>query len=317
MRRLRVGVLGDPCLDAYWLADMTQSELSLETPHHPLPIVEERYSPGGAGNAAANLAALSPSRVAMLGVLGEDWRGELLTEALATMGVTLDGIVRSTGRITHAYIKPLRKGYSDVVYEDPRLDFENARPLPDRDEESLITSVLHAAPNLDALCICDQFDYGCVTERVRQTADALGGEGLLVVADSRKRAGFYRHAIIKPNEKEAAEYYPEAAPEEAALAFSKRNGKPALVTVGADGCFASDGMRVWRIPAIRVKPPLDTVGAGDTFLAAFTLAAAGGATLPEAAFMGNLASSVTIRKIGVTGSATPSEILSAYDSLPE
>ena len=42
----RIGVIGDFCLDVYWHADMTKSELSRETPHFPLPIVQERLSPG-------------------------------------------------------------------------------------------------------------------------------------------------------------------------------------------------------------------------------------------------------------------------------
>ena len=57
----RIGVIGDFCLDVYWHADMTKSELSRETPHFPLPIVQERLSPGGAGNVVANLLALKPN----------------------------------------------------------------------------------------------------------------------------------------------------------------------------------------------------------------------------------------------------------------
>ncbi len=49
---LRVAVLGDFCLDMYWHADMRRSVLSRETPHFPLPVVKERFSPGGAGNVA-------------------------------------------------------------------------------------------------------------------------------------------------------------------------------------------------------------------------------------------------------------------------
>ena len=60
--RARICLIGDLCLDVYWHADMRLSELSRETPHYPLPIVEERFSPGGAGNVASNIAALRPGR---------------------------------------------------------------------------------------------------------------------------------------------------------------------------------------------------------------------------------------------------------------
>ena len=34
----RIGLIGDLCLDMYWIANMKISELSRETPHHPLPV---------------------------------------------------------------------------------------------------------------------------------------------------------------------------------------------------------------------------------------------------------------------------------------
>ena len=60
---VRAVLLGDICLDIYWNADMRKSELSRETPHFPLPIVEERMSPGAGGNVAANMLALSPKNL--------------------------------------------------------------------------------------------------------------------------------------------------------------------------------------------------------------------------------------------------------------
>ena len=81
--RGRIGVIGDFCLDVYWQADMTKSELSRETPHFPLPIVGERLSPGGAGNVVMNVLALEPKSVAAIGVFGDDWRGAALKDLLA------------------------------------------------------------------------------------------------------------------------------------------------------------------------------------------------------------------------------------------
>ena len=77
--RVRIGVLGDAALDVHWYADMKKSELSRETPHYPLPVVREEFSPGAAGNLAANVAALLPGRLDFCGVIGGDWRGECAT----------------------------------------------------------------------------------------------------------------------------------------------------------------------------------------------------------------------------------------------
>ena len=136
--RARICLIGDLCLDVYWHADMRLSELSRETPHYPLPIVEERFSPGGAGNVASNIAALRPGRFSVVGLVGTDWRGTMLLEALAGQGVNTEYVVRMDGITTNTYIKPIRHGISDVAYEDPRLDFENRAALPDGCEEALL-----------------------------------------------------------------------------------------------------------------------------------------------------------------------------------
>ena len=41
-------------------------------PHYPLPVVQERYAPGGAGNAACNIAALKPGVLKVIGLFKID-----------------------------------------------------------------------------------------------------------------------------------------------------------------------------------------------------------------------------------------------------
>ncbi|HML48382.1 MAG TPA: PfkB family carbohydrate kinase, partial [Clostridia bacterium] len=307
---VRVAVIGDVCLDLYWHADMTRSQLSRETPHFPLPIVEERTSPGGAGNVACNLQALRPKTLTLLGAVGEDWRGQLLAEALEARGVACDRLVRAPGRVTNAYIKPLRKGFSDTVYEDPRLDFENDSPLSEETEKALIRQLADAAASADVLCVSDQMRFGCVTPKVRQALCDLGKAGLKVIVDSRDRIASYQYAVVKPNEIEASRAAfsaeTDCSPErlaDAAAQLSSRTGRPALVTLGERGCLIAEGGFVQWAPACPAKPPLDICGAGDTFLAALALAYGSGADLAEAALFANLAASVTVRKVGITGTA--------------
>ena len=200
----RIGVIGDFCLDVYWHADMTKSELSRETPHFPLPIVQERLSPGGAGNVVANLLALKPKKVHAIGVFGDDWRGATLKDLLKKGGADIAGVVTDPDRVTNTYIKPLRKGYADnVVYEDPRLDFTNYGPLAAATEAKLLKALDAVAKKVDVLCVCDQMPFGCITEAIRERICALGESGLTVIADSRDRIGLYYNVIVKPNEIEA------------------------------------------------------------------------------------------------------------------
>jgi len=317
--KAKIGLIGDLCLDMYWLADMKLSELSRETPHYPLPVVEERYAPGGAGNAACNIAALKPGVLQVIGLVGEDWRGDLLIRALAEQGIDGKYIVRDTSVTTNAYIKPLRRGISDVTYEDPRLDFENRAPISEAAERKVLDALNAAVPELDVICVSDQMLYGCITPAIRERLSELGAAGKTVIVDSRYRAADYKNVTVKPNEVEAVRAFADGTPRdmeglsELAAGISLKNDRLTLTTLGDQGCFVAQNGAVTRIPACPVEPPIDFCGAGDTFLAGFGTMLAGGANPVEAAQVANLCSAVTIRKIGTTGTASLEEVLAAYD----
>ena len=317
--KVKIGLIGDLCLDMYWMADMRLSELSRETPHYPLPVVEERYAPGGAGNAACNLAALQPGVLKVIGLVGDDWRGELLMRALKERGVDTRYIVRDSSVTTNAYIKPLRRGISDVTYEDPRLDFENRAPLGEAAERKILDALEEAAEDLDVICVSDQMLYGCITPAVRKALSGLGEAGKTVIVDSRYRAADYRHVTVKPNEVEAVRAFADGQPRtleglaKLASEISMKNQRIALITLGEYGCFMAERGWVIRIPAFRVEPPIDFCGAGDTFLAGFAALLAAGAGPARAAQIANMCAAVTIKKIGETGTASREEVLAAYD----
>lgn len=316
MDRAKVALIGDLCLDVYWDADMKKSELSRETPHYPLPVVSERYSPGGAANAAANIKALCPASLRVIGVIGRDWRGMMLKQALAEHGISTDHIIEDAHRVTNTYIKPMRHGISDVVYEDPRIDFENFDSLSDETEQRLLNALDEAADACDVICVSDQLKYGCITPRIRQHLCELGKAGKTVLVDSRDRGGEYRCVTWKPNEVEASRTFRDGSELSldalAALCaqISQINGRTALTTLGKHGCFVANGDRVTLCPACHVEPPIDFCGAGDTFLSGFAVMLAGGASAVDAARVANLCSAVTIQKIGITGTATREELLS-------
>ena len=319
----RIGLIGDLCLDMYWIANMKISELSRETPHHPLPVVEERYAPGGAGNAANNIAALKPGKLSVIGLVGTDWRGDLLIKALSECGIDGKYIVQESGLMTNTYIKPLRCGISDVVYEDPRLDFESRAPISAECEAKVLNALNEAAKELDVICVSDQMKFGCITPAVRARLCELGAEGKTVIVDSRDHAADYNNVTVKPNEVEASRAFGKGeilgnvldldTLSVLAGEIAERNGRTTLMTLGDKGCFVVDNGKVTRCPACAVEPPIDFCGAGDTFLAGFGSLLAGGATPIQAAQVATLCSAVTIKKIGTTGTATREEVLAAWD----
>ncbi len=312
VRQLKMAVIGDFCLDVYWYADMRKSELSRETPHFPLPIVKEKMSAGGAGNVVANLLALEPSSVQCLGVFGDDWRGFEYKKVLRNLGADISSIITTSDRCTNAYIKPLRKGLSEVVYEDPRLDFNNSEPISPATEKSLLDAL--DALQCDALCVCDQLPFGCITPAIREKICKLGKDGLTVIVDSRDRIGIYNNVIVKPNELEACRTLNVQTPENVkgllpiASALSKRTGRPAIVTAGDKGCVTANGDNTAHIPAIQLTGEIDICGAGDTFLSSFATAMAAGVALNDAASFACAASSIIVRKIHTTGTASWQEL---------
>lgn len=324
MRAVHAVVIGDACLDMYWSADMTLSVLSRETPHFPLPVVEERAFPGAGGNVAANLAALGLAHTSLVTVFGDDWRTRELQCALLRHHVDFSKSIVSPERVTPAYCKPLRRGLSHVEYEDPRIDFENRTPLPESLEIELLERIRSAVTVADAICVADQLAQGAITPRVREVLSALVGDGKVIVVDSRNQIGLYRGVVAKPNELEALRaVFPDCVSSEAgeirqreiALLLASKIGGPVCMTLGAGGCSWTENGRVTYVPTVPAPPPVDFVGAGDAFAAALAAALAAGASGPEAAAVANLAAAVVVRKLGTTGTASPDEIRERFEEV--
>jgi len=318
---VRIGIIGDGALDVYWEADMTKSELSRETPHFPLPVVRERFSGGGGANVAANLSALNPASVTVITMIGKDWRGDLFIKTLKDNKVNTDYIVISEERITPAYCKPIRRGISGIEYEDPRIDFQNYSALTPAEEEEIISNLEKMCREVDIIAVADQLLFGTITENVREKLQEISKKGIPVVVDSRDRVGLFSGVIVKPNETEACRVIapminPMNINEEiickAAREIHTRNNHPAIITLGPRGALWIENGIITNIPTVPEEPPIDICGAGDTFISALVCALAAGASGTEAISIANLASGVTVKKIGITGTATRKEIIDKY-----
>lgn len=321
IKKTKVGVIGDACLDVYWKADMLLSELSRETPHFPLPIVDEQMSLGAGGNVAANAYDIGTKDTYILTVVGKDWRGEELMKLFSNKGINTDYVLITDKIVTPAYCKPMRRGISDVVYEDPRIDFENRAAIGKSIEDTIIEQLDSFVQNIDVLLVVDQLKNGIITKRIRERLSAISQMGMPVIVDSRERIQLYKNVIVKPNELEAIRsIYPGIHVKdikaemllEASYELYKKMGNPVIITMGSKGSLWFDGQKTFKAAAYPTEPPIDSVGAGDCFMAAFS--SAFGSQIPGhlATAFGNLASSVIITKVGTTGTVTPTEILHRY-----
>ena len=318
---LTVLVVGDYFLDKYLWIDPRLAEVSLETGLEAHQVVEVRCSAGAAGTVAANLRGLGVN-VRALGIIGDDGEGYELKRALRALGVEASRLIECPDRFTPTYTKPMRRETNGLARELNRLDIKNRTPLSAEVEDEIMARLREALPGVHGVIIADQVpeaDCGVITARVRAELCAQGRAqpDKVFAADSRERIGLFHDVILKPNAREAVRAVrPEADPsdrqvvEACGLRLMAEARRPVFVTVGASGILIFSEQGVESAPAPLVSGPIDTVGAGDSVMAGLVSALCAGASLREAALIGNLAASVTIQQIGATGVATPEQVLS-------
>jgi rfaE bifunctional protein kinase chain/domain len=318
--KARIAVLGDFFLDKYLDVDRTLAETSVETGRTAHQVVRVRHSPGAAGTVMSNLSALETGTLYAIGFTGDDGESYEMRRDLAAMRCSTEHLHVAPDRMTPQYLKPRFVDDPTLAGEHDRLDTKNRSATPAALEDRILASLDALLPSLDAVIIADQVeadDCGVVTRRVRQALAERARAFPKVVfwADSRAHITLFRNVIIKPNEFETVgRAFPkpgDKVDDDALLAALSRlrveTGAPVVVTRGARGTVVTDAETV-AVPGVQVDGPTDTTGAGDSAAAGGTLALASGATLAEAALMGNLVASITIQQLATTGVARPREL---------
>ncbi len=334
LRGKRAGVFGDLMLDRYLWG--TANRLSPEAAVPVVDFVSQSECLGGAGNVAANLAAIG-ARVELFSAIGKDEPGEALRKCLAAAGVLDRGVLTDPKRVTTVKTRIVAR-HQQVV----RVDHERREPLRKETEELVVRRLLASLRRLDVLVLSD-YDKGLVTdalaERVLGACHKLKVPVFVKPKTSRLYA--YRGArAIVCNAKEAGFFVTRAlgddkSLEEAGRALLAHFGCAAVViTRGEQGMsvFEEGNPRLVHVPATsfevtydRVGQPgvertrsgrqvFDVTGAGDTVLSVLALAVAGGASLPDAAVLANTAAGVVVGKLG-TATVNPAELAAALKDL--
>lgn len=328
---LSILVVGDYYLDAYWYIDKTRSTLSLETPWHTYPVSEQTYSPGAAGTVTNNLKALGVGTVYTLGVIGNDNFGRTLLRCLQDTECITDNMIEETNWMTPTYLKPIHRGIEGIETEGPRFDIENTVPFSKKVEENLITTLHKIIPMVDGVIIGDQMpieNMGVITDNVREALCNIGNtyQDKIILADSRTRICNYKNVIIKPNRFEAAHAIDPNRDfknldleftKQAAISLSDKTKRTVFITLGDDGILIYNNSIFTHIPGNECSDMVDPVGAGDSVSAGLvsTLCCLDDNDIIKAAYIGNLVASITVTKIGTTGTASPEEILEKNRSL--
>ncbi|MDD4189897.1 MAG: PfkB family carbohydrate kinase [Mangrovibacterium sp.] len=314
---VKIAVLGDFCLDAYWFIDESKSEISIETGLATRPVREQRYSPGGAGNVTNNLAAMGVKDIRAIGVTGPDPFGPELIRIMNRSGICTDYILQQDDNwSTHVYVKPCVKDR-----EEGRIDFGNFNRLSEKTADRLIEILDEQAGEADVVIINQQVPSGIHTEYLRNGIVRViqNHPDKIFIVDSRDFSDFYTGSCRKLNDHEAIrlcgiqrgpdEPVPRQEALDAALTLYQRFQKPLFITRGGRGSLIADENGISEIRGLLVTSRIDPVGAGDSYLAGAASALAAGYPMPVAAELGSLVAGVTVQKLFQTGTASPDEIL--------
>jgi rfaE bifunctional protein kinase chain/domain len=314
--RVRVAVIGDLLADEFIYG-------RVERVSREAPVLILRYDttivlPGGAGNAANNVAALG-GRVTLAGVAGRDEPGRRMLDALHAR-VTPAGVVHPSRYATPVKTRILAGGVHSAKQQVVRIDrITNGTP-DGRLRTAFAARAQAALAHADAILVSD-YGSGLVTpalvDRLRRGAwRTAAGRRRPFLVDSRYAAREYRGlTTCTPNESEVEQILgirigdDLAALERAGREMLRRTGMQALlITRGSRGMALFEPGRPTRhIPIHGSDEIADVTGAGDTVIATMTLALAAGATFYEAARLANYAGGLVVMKRG-TATVSPAEL---------
>jgi rfaE bifunctional protein kinase chain/domain len=320
---LRIGVVGDFCLDRYLEIDPGKSEISIETNLPVHNVVRVRSQPGGAGTILNNLVALGVQTLYPLGFAGEDGEGyELVRSLREKQGVKMDYFMQTADRRTFTYCKPLILQKGEAPKELNRLDSKNWTATPAKVSAQFIRHLEALANKVDAIIALDQVDIaesGVITAQVMDSIRKVSHSHpqLFIMADSRRGLKGFPPVTFKMNAAELAKFGGKAgslsldAIRREAATLASKNGRSVFVTMAADGIVGASPLgEVEHVRAWPVRGEIDVVGAGDAVTANVTCAMAAGASLREALELANTAASIVVHQLGTTGTANGRQLQS-------
>jgi D-beta-D-heptose 7-phosphate kinase/D-beta-D-heptose 1-phosphate adenosyltransferase len=306
----KILIIGDVILDRYIFGKV--SRISPEAPVPVVDVVRESFLLGGAANVANNIIALG-GKVTVAGVIGKDRAGDVVRELMTDCNISTDGIIEDSRPTT---VKSRVIAHNQQVV---RFDREDRRKLEGKGLVFFLEYIKKALPYFDAVIISD-YMKGVVSASLVKSVVKYAKQKKTFVAVDPKVGHFHLYknvSLITPNLSEASQGSGIEIKDEKSLLkagktlLSRLSCTSVLITRGEEGMSLFErnvkAVKVTHIPTV-AKKVFDVTGAGDTVIAAFTLAYAAGASLQDAAVISNHAAGIVVGEIG-TAVATLEAIL--------
>lgn len=319
-RRPRIVVVGDLVADEFIYGRIDR--VSREAPVLILQYDDAEVRPGGAGNAARNVAALG-AEARLVGLLGRDDLGRRLGRSFPR-GLARTGLVRPPGYRTPVKTRILAGGIHSARQQVVRID-RDGPPIAPEAREAFAQAAAAAVAECDAVVVSD-YGTGLITPRFvaglrRRLPRRKRRPAAPVLLDSRYAVLQYRGLTVAvPNESEVEHVLGWAVGEDAQALeragraiLERTRMRAVLITRGSRGmALFEPGRPTQHIPVHGPDEVTDVTGAGDTVIATMAAALSVGASCLEAALLANYAGGIVVMKRG-TAVVTGAELQQAVE----
>lgn len=300
---IKVCVIGDVIIDEY--INCHPLGMSREEPNIVVTPIDAQKFLGGAGIVAAHTVGLG-AKTNLITITGKDEAGSWAVSKAAEYGVTTNSIEDKT-RPTN--LKQRYKAGSQTLLKISHLSQDKVSSII---QNQILNEFKKIAPYIDLLILSD-FSYGVLTNEVTNELIKIAKlNNLVIAADSQTSSQlgdlgkFTNVDLVTPTEVEARMELRDQTNGLAVIADklrSKIKSKSIIIKLGADGLVIngekSDGtlLSLDALPSFN-ENPVDVSGAGDSLLAAASLAITIENNLAKASLIGSLAAAIQIGRVG-------------------
>ena len=300
---VKVCVIGDVIIDEY--INCHPLGMSREEPNIVVTPIDSQKFLGGAGIVAAHTVGLGAT-TNLITITGRDEAGSWAVSKAVEYGITVKSIEDKT-RPTN-----LKQRYKAGVQTLLKISHLSQDKVSNVIQNQIINEFEKIAPGVDLLILSD-FSYGVLTNEVTTKLIQIAKlNGLVIAADSQTSSQlgdlsqFSNVDLVTPTETEARLELKDQVSGLAVIADqlrSKINSQSIIIKLGADGLVIngtkSDGtiLSLDALPSFN-QNPVDVSGAGDSLLAAASLAIAIENNLAKASLIGSLAAAIQVGRVG-------------------
>jgi D-glycero-beta-D-manno-heptose-7-phosphate kinase len=309
-------MLGDLVADETLYGEIAR--VSREAPVLILKQRQKQIVPGGGANAANNLADMGAQTIPV-GVVGDDEAGDALLHYFREKQISTRQVIRVPDRLTPTKTRILGGLTHWQRQQIVRVDREPAQPLAPK-FRTRVTRAAAALLGTSTGILVSDYGYGTTHAReVDWLRRRLRRRPLPITIDSRYDLRTYKHlTAATPNEPEVESVFGQSIGHDldrlhtlGRKLLQRQSLQALLVTRGSDGMVLFEPRRApCHLPIVGSDQAVDVTGAGDTVIAAFTLALAAGASFLEAARLANFAGGLVVMKRG-TATVTQVELSEA------